>query len=401
MAANRALGACTTYAPQLSSLSSPLPAPFVASSTSMARSARPAFASSGSASLCTRSSSGVSSSDARRLTFCSRSPCRERPCLFRSRFSLVNSLQLPAARPSSLSSLSSSASPSSSARSSPPSACSPLSASYPQVPLCLPRSSARVAPSSLSDRLASGQPSCEKAPSSAFAANAALASPGKARLGSTYTALGAVYGHFALLQGGGAALASQQRGMKFVHPRHWILQWKIRPGDQVVVISGKYKTIRGTVLQIDKMRNGVSVSGVKEQKRVKQDDGTFIKIPGLIHVSKVMLIDQAINLPTRVALRVDDQGNVVRISKKSGLVIPWPDNEMIKFGDNRKSREFLKSKEERDAELKKEQNDTEEPVGPKDTPADVAVERTYDYHRDVATMQALRQMMTKYNRDFR
>lgn len=169
----------------------------------------------------------------------------------------------------------------------------------------------------------------------------------------------------------------------------------------MVVISGKYKTIRGTVLQIDKMRNGVSVSGVKEQKRVKQEDGTFIKIPGLIHVSNVMLIDQAIDLPTRVALRVDDQGNVVRISKKSGLVIPWPDGEMIKFGDNRKSREFLKSKEERDAELKKEQNDTGEPAGPKDTPADVAVERTYDYQRDVATMQALRQMMTKYNRDFR
>ncbi|KFH06584.1 ribosomal protein RPL24, partial [Toxoplasma gondii MAS] len=137
------------------------------------------------------------------------------------------------------------------------------------------------------------------------------------------------------------------------------------------------------------------------QKRVKQEDGSFIRIPGLIHVSNVMLIDQAIDLPTRVALRVDDRGNVVRISKKSGLVIPWPDGEMIKFGDNRKSREFLKSKEERDVELRKEQNDDEERAGPKDTPADVAVERTYDYQRDVATMQALRQMMTKYNRDFR
>ncbi|RQX67339.1 ribosomal protein RPL24 [Toxoplasma gondii CAST] len=198
-----------------------------------------------------------------------------------------------------------------------------------------------------------------------------------------------------------ARFACQRRGMKFVHPRHWILQWKIRPGDKVVVISGKFKTIRGTVLQIDKMRNGVSVSGVKEQKRVKQEDGSFIRIPGLIHVSNVMLIDQAIDLPTRVALRVDDRGNVVRISKKSGLVIPWPDGEMIKFGDNRKSREFLKSKEERDVELRKEQNDDEERAGPKDTPAEVAVERTYDYQRDVATMQALRQMMTKYNRDFR
>lgn len=32
---------------------------------------------------------------------------------------------------------------------------------------------------------------------------------------------------------GGGGMASQTRGLKFVHPRNWILQWKLSPGDKV------------------------------------------------------------------------------------------------------------------------------------------------------------------------
>jgi hypothetical protein len=36
-------------------------------------------------------------------------------------------------------------------------------------------------------------------------------------------------------------------------------------------------------------------------------------------------------------------------------------------------------------------------TGPKDTPVEYALEKTYDYAKDVATMKAVREALTKYN----
>lgn len=47
--------------------------------------------------------------------------------------------------------------------------------------------------------------------------------------------------------------------------------------------------------------------------------------PGPIHYSNVNLVDPSINKPTRVAIRFTDDGEKVRVSKKTGTIIPKPE----------------------------------------------------------------------------
>ncbi|KAK2195399.1 bifunctional Ribosomal protein L26-L24 [Babesia duncani] len=163
----------------------------------------------------------------------------------------------------------------------------------------------------------------------------------------------------------------QSRGAKIVKPRDVIRFWKIRPGDQVVVISGKDKDKVNEVLQCDKLRNQVKVRGCNMRKLMV--DGQMVQIEKKIHYSNVQLVDPLLKCGTRVSIKFYD-GEPLRVSKKSGYVIPWPKR---------------KPKEEPDLEQ-----------GPKDTDPEVALKKTFDYHKDVESMNVLRQTMEKFNMTF-
>ena len=101
---------------------------------------------------------------------------------------------------------------------------------------------------------------------------------------------------------------------------------KIKKGDRVIVIAGAYKD-RSTaheVLEVLPEQNRVIVDEVnlrtKHSKPTQDSPGGINKIAAPIHISNVMLADPKTGEPTRVG-RKDEDGKVVRYSKKSGEII--------------------------------------------------------------------------------
>ncbi len=102
---------------------------------------------------------------------------------------------------------------------------------------------------------------------------------------------------------------------------------RIRVDDEVEVIAGNYKGVRGTVQRIIPDKNRIVVSGVnivkKHQKPQQtggrsQAQGGIIEFEAPIDASNVMLVDPKSGELTRVGLRRDDDGQRVRYAKKSG-----------------------------------------------------------------------------------
>lgn len=101
----------------------------------------------------------------------------------------------------------------------------------------------------------------------------------------------------------------------------------VRKGDEVQVLSGNYKGVRGTVIRTIPQKNKVVVDGVNIRKKheapSEQDpEGGIMSFPAPIDASNVMLVDPTTDEPTRYRTRIDDDGTKERISVKSGNPIP-------------------------------------------------------------------------------
>jgi large subunit ribosomal protein L24 len=107
---------------------------------------------------------------------------------------------------------------------------------------------------------------------------------------------------------------------------------RIREGDTVLVTSGKNKGKTGKVLRCEPAKQRVFVEGLAMVKRhqrprsVKDTQksaqlGGIIEKEGPIHVSNVMLLEPTDNKPTRIGVRVGDDGKRVRYSKRTGNAI--------------------------------------------------------------------------------
>ncbi|MBN4666849.1 50S ribosomal protein L24 [Pandoraea nosoerga] len=98
---------------------------------------------------------------------------------------------------------------------------------------------------------------------------------------------------------------------------------KIRKGDQVIVLTGKDKAKRGTVLAVQ--GDKVVVEGVNVAKKhvkpnpMKGTQGGVVDKTMPIHVSNVALVD-ANGKPSRVGIKVED-GKKVRFLKTTGAVV--------------------------------------------------------------------------------
>src|SRR5689334_13670435 len=102
---------------------------------------------------------------------------------------------------------------------------------------------------------------------------------------------------------------------------------KIKKGDEVIVIVGKDKGRRGTVLSVLKQGMMLLVEGINTvKKHVKADPnsgdrgGIIIKTQP-IHRSNVMLYDQASGKGVRVGIRILEDGKKVRYIKGTDEVI--------------------------------------------------------------------------------
>ena len=97
---------------------------------------------------------------------------------------------------------------------------------------------------------------------------------------------------------------------------------KIKKGDEVVVIAGKYKGVKGQVLEARPSESRVVVAGVNRHKwhvkPTQEQAGHIVDREAPIHVSNVALVDPKTKKATRVGYKVE-QGKKVRVSKKSGV----------------------------------------------------------------------------------
>ena len=100
---------------------------------------------------------------------------------------------------------------------------------------------------------------------------------------------------------------------------------KVKKGDTVQVIAGRDKGARGKVLAAYPDTNKVLVEGVnrvKKHTRIQTTQrgaktGGIITQEAPIDVSNVMVVDSD-GRPARIGYRIDDDGQKVRISRRSG-----------------------------------------------------------------------------------
>ncbi len=102
-------------------------------------------------------------------------------------------------------------------------------------------------------------------------------------------------------------------------------KFKIKKGDQVVVISGKDKGKQGPVLKVMPQEALVVVEGVgmvKRHTRASQgQSGRIVERPRAIHLSNVMFYDPKEKKGTRVKREANKDGKRVRVTVKSGTTL--------------------------------------------------------------------------------
>jgi large subunit ribosomal protein L24 len=106
---------------------------------------------------------------------------------------------------------------------------------------------------------------------------------------------------------------------------------RIRRDDTVLVTAGKDKGKTGRVIRTEPGRRRVFVEGLNMVKRhqrprsvreaQKGQTGGIIEKEGPIDVSNVMLVDPTDNKPTRVGVRVGEDGSRQRYAKRTGKTI--------------------------------------------------------------------------------
>lgn len=99
---------------------------------------------------------------------------------------------------------------------------------------------------------------------------------------------------------------------------------RIRLGDKVRVITGKYKGVDGAVTAINHEKHQVTVENVNTHKKhVKRDqknqESKIIQINLPIDISNVAVLDtKNHNTPTKVHYSINKQGKKIRVARKSG-----------------------------------------------------------------------------------
>jgi len=102
-------------------------------------------------------------------------------------------------------------------------------------------------------------------------------------------------------------------------------KFKLKRGDEVIVITGKDKGKKGSIMKVLTDSDRVIVGGlnmVKRHQRATQlQQAGIVEKEASIHISNVALADPKLGKPSRVGFKQDKDGNKVRFSKRSGEVV--------------------------------------------------------------------------------
>ena len=97
----------------------------------------------------------------------------------------------------------------------------------------------------------------------------------------------------------------------------------IKSGDTVYVNAGEDKGKTGKVVKVlvEKKRaivEGVNMVSKSQKPNAKNPQGDIVKMEAPIHISNLNVVDPKTGKPTRIGRRLNENGKLVRYSKKSG-----------------------------------------------------------------------------------
>ncbi|NMA08784.1 MAG: 50S ribosomal protein L24 [Clostridiales bacterium] len=101
---------------------------------------------------------------------------------------------------------------------------------------------------------------------------------------------------------------------------------KIKKGDTVVVIAGKDRGKRGKVVRTEAKSGKLVVEGVNmatmhKKPRKQGEEGGIVKTEAPLYACKVMAVCPKCHEPTRVAMKIDDDGAKTRVCRHCGAAI--------------------------------------------------------------------------------
>ena len=100
---------------------------------------------------------------------------------------------------------------------------------------------------------------------------------------------------------------------------------RIKKGDRVVVLAGKDKGKKGSVLKVLPKEERAIVQGVnvarRHQRQTAGQEGGIVAKEMPIHVSNLAHIDPKDDKPTKVGFKELQDGRKVRFARRSGEVI--------------------------------------------------------------------------------
>ncbi len=102
-------------------------------------------------------------------------------------------------------------------------------------------------------------------------------------------------------------------------------KFKLRRGDEVVVMTGKDQGKRGEILKVLRKENRAIVRGInlvkRHQRQTQSAEGGIISKETPIQISNLAIADPKDGAPTRVGYKTLKDGRKVRFAKRSGEVI--------------------------------------------------------------------------------
>lgn len=101
---------------------------------------------------------------------------------------------------------------------------------------------------------------------------------------------------------------------------------RLKKGDTVIVLAGKYKGKTGKVTATHPADNKVTVEGINIVKKhlkpsQQHPQGGIVDITKPIWVSKVAVVEPTSKKPSRIGYKVDKEGKKIRVYKRGGKEI--------------------------------------------------------------------------------
>ncbi|GAC1392225.1 MAG: 50S ribosomal protein L24 [Candidatus Saccharimonadales bacterium] len=101
---------------------------------------------------------------------------------------------------------------------------------------------------------------------------------------------------------------------------------RLKKGDNVIVLSGKYKNKTGKILKTHPADNKVTVDGINIVKRHMKPNkdhpqGSIVELTKPIWVSKVGIIEPTTKKASRIGYKINDKGVKSRFFKSNGKEI--------------------------------------------------------------------------------